>query len=132
MKTDEILQMIIEKLQNEFPTDYIFYDKNEDFNEYFILVDSQMRFESDDYQHNVFDITMDILLKNGIDNIFFAYENSPYIINMPAYSISENLLQDYSSQLLSQIPLIVNELQEETIPEYKNQFFNLKEFALVA
>jgi len=132
MKTDEILQLIIEKLQNEFPTDYIFYDKNEDFDEYFILVDSQQRFESDDYQHSLFDITMDKLLKNGVDNIFFAYEDSPYIIKMPADSISENLLQDYSSILPNQISLIVNELQEEAIPEYKNQFFNLKEFTLVA
>lgn len=69
----EIIGTIENMIITRFPSVNIIIDKISDTDEYFIVIDDKDLYESNDYLMLVTEISLNILLKNGVTNVFFSY-----------------------------------------------------------
>jgi hypothetical protein len=69
----KIIEEIENMIKNKFSSVNIVINEVPDTDEYFIMIDDKDLYESDDYLMFVTDISLNVLLKNGITNVFFSY-----------------------------------------------------------
>ncbi|MCX5782589.1 MAG: hypothetical protein NT145_07830 [Elusimicrobia bacterium] len=118
-KVEKIINEIMKKISDKYPTLNIYKKILKPDNEYFILIDNKDIFTSDDFSLLLTDIDLNIFLKKEVFNIHIAYllENE-----MP----SDNIVQIYRSlfSLEQEVPYNSNSYIDFPFASYSVQETN--------
>jgi len=103
---------IKKKIQVEFP--YVNTYIQEDDGEYFILIDSEKVYDSNEFQMFILDLNIHYILDNGLSGIFFSYESKTSDVSISSFTTYNKLYTnsryiiadtDYSVKVNNALPL---------------------------